>query len=150
MKTTSLIVVGAFSIAGAGAAVAATATAPVLLTPSAMHWIAGTGPAKRTSGVTFVGDPNKSGTAIVRVKMPDGYVNQPHYHSHPEYITVMAGTLLFGVGDVVNKSKGTTLPTGSFIMVPAGVHHWSIAMGETVEQIGGEGPLNNIPVKKSM
>lgn len=150
MKISSLILAGALVAAVTGATIAAAAGGTVLLAPSAMHWVAGTGPAKGTSAVVFVGDPNKAGTAIIRVKMPDGYVNQPHYHAHPEYITVVSGALLFGIGDTVNKSKGTTLPTGSFIMVPAGIHHWSIAMGETVEQIGGEGPLNNIPVKKSM
>ncbi len=115
-----------------------------------MHWVAGIGPAKGTSAVVFVGNPAKSGTSIMRVEMPDGYVNKPHYHSHPEYITVMQGALLFGTGDVVNKANGTLLPTGSFIMIPAGVHHWSVAQGATIEQIGGEGPLTNIPVKKSM
>ncbi|MBV8067251.1 MAG: cupin domain-containing protein [Candidatus Eremiobacteraeota bacterium] len=148
MRFSSLIFAG-LSLAAGGAAVAAMTGAPVLMAPQNMHWIAGTGPAKGTSGVVFVGDPNKSGTAIIRVKMPDGYVNQPHYHSHTEYITVMQGALLFGTGDAVNKSKGTTLPTGSFIMVPAGVHHWSIAQGETIEQIGGEGPLSNIPIKRT-
>ncbi len=79
--------------------------------------------------------------------MPDGYTNAPHYHSHPEYITVMQGTLLFGLGDTINKAKARIIPAGSFIMVPTGVHHWSIARGETIEQVGGEAPLTNLPVK---
>lgn len=133
--------------AGACAATAAMMAAPILLSPDNMHWVAGTGAAKGTSAAVFVGNPNSSGTAIIRVKMPDGYVNKPHYHSHPEYITVMQGTLLFGTGDAVNMAKATALPAGSFISIPTGVHHWSVAKGETIEQIGGEGPLTNIPVK---
>lgn len=129
-------------------AIAAASSSPLLVSPNAMHWVVGTGNAKGTSSVVFVGNPDKSGTAIMRVKMVDGYVNAPHYHSHPEYITVMQGTLLFGSGDAIDKSKATVLRAGSFIMVPAGVHHWSVAQGETIEQIGGEGPLNNIPIKK--
>jgi quercetin dioxygenase-like cupin family protein len=130
-----------------GAAIAAMTSAPVMFTPDNLHWVAGTGPAKGSLAAVMVGNPNKSGTAIIRVKMPDGYTNQPHYHSHPEYITVMEGTLLFGIGDTVNKAKATALPAGSFIMIPAGVHHWSVAKGETIEQVGGEGPLTNIPIK---
>jgi len=133
-----------------GAAAAIGASAPMTYTPAGMTWVAGTGPAKGTSQVILVGHPDKTGTAIIRVKMPDGYVNQPHYHATAEYITVIQGALLFGTGDTVDKAKATLLPAGSFIEVPAGVHHWSVTKGVTIEQVGGEGPLNNIPIKHSM
>lgn len=148
MKFLPLILFGL--VASAGGAVAAMSSAPTMFTPSSIHWVAQTGPAKGTATVNLVGDPAKPGNAIMRVKMPDGFVNQPHYHAHDEYITVMQGTLLFGTGDTVDKSKAKVLPTGSFIAVPAGVHHWSVAQGATIEQVGGPGPLNNIPVKGSM
>jgi quercetin dioxygenase-like cupin family protein len=146
MKAFSLIFAGLL-IAGA-VAIAGAASSTIMFTPAQLHWVAGTGPAKGTSAATMVGDPAKSGSSIIRVKMPDGYVNQPHYHAQAEYITVIEGSLLFGMGDRVDRAKGTLLPTGSFIAVPAGVHHWSIAKGETIEQVGGQGPLNNIPIKK--
>jgi quercetin dioxygenase-like cupin family protein len=148
MKLFSWVFVGLLLMAGAGVAIAAT-MAPVLLTPDSLHWVAGTGPTKGTTAAVLVGDPTKSGTSIIRVQMPDGYVNKPHYHSHPEYITVMKGTILFGLGDTVSKAKATTLPAGSFIMVPAGVHHWSVVKGDSIVQVGGEGPLTNIPIKNS-
>jgi quercetin dioxygenase-like cupin family protein len=148
MKFLSLLCVGLFFTAAA--AFAAMTASPVVLTPDSLHWVAGTGPAKGSSLAVLIGDPNSSVTSVIRVKMPDGYTNQPHYHSHPEHITVLQGTLLFGVGDTIDKSKAKVLPAGSFIMVPTGVHHWSIARGETIEQVGGEGPLTNIPVKHAM
>lgn len=117
------------------------------LTPNSLNWVAGTGPSKGSSSAVLTGDPNKSGFAIVRVRMPDGYSNPPHYHAHPEYITVMQGTLLFGTGDKIDKSKARVLTAGSFITVPAGLHHWSMARGQTIEQVAGEGPQTNIPVK---
>ena len=144
MKLSLSAFLGVFVLASA---VAAAAPAPVTFTPGAMRWVAGTGATKGSSATTLVGDPAKSGTAIIRVKMADGYVNQPHYHATAEYITVMQGTLLFGTGDTVDKARATVLPAGSFIEVPAGVHHWSVAKGVTVEQVGGQGPLNNIPIK---
>jgi quercetin dioxygenase-like cupin family protein len=144
LLTTSL----AFLLAaGTTAAIAATSSAPTSWTPASLHWVAGTGPGKGSSQAVMWGDPNKSGTSIIRVKMPDGFTNQPHYHSQVEFITVIQGALLFGTGDKIDKSKAKTLSTGSFIVVPAGVHHWSIAQGDTIEQVGGNGPLTNIPIK---
>lgn len=134
------------SLIAAGGVVMA-ASAPSYLTPSSLNWVAGTGPAKGSSAAVLTGDPNKSGFAMVRVRMPDGYSNPPHYHAHPEYITVMQGTLLFGTGDKIDKNKARVFPAGSFISVPAGLHHWSMARGETIEEVAGDGPQTNIPVK---
>ncbi len=147
MKFFSGLFVGLLLTAAAGVAIAAATGTPVVLTPDSLHWVPGTGPAKGSTTAVLVGNPNGSGTAIIRVEMPDGYANQPHYHSHPEFITVLKGTLLFGTGDTISKAKAMTLPTGSFIMVPTGVHHWSMAKGDTIEQVSGEGPLTNLPIK---
>lgn len=124
------------------------ASAPSYLTPNSLNWVAGTGPSKGSSSAVLTGDPNKSGFAIVRVKMPDGYSNPPHYHANAEYITVLQGTLLFGTGDKIDKSKARAFPAGSFISVPAGLHHWSMAEGQTIEEVAGQGPQTNIPVKR--
>jgi len=149
MKVTPAIVfIAAILVAGVSAATAAGTV--VALNPSAMHFAAGTGSAKGTSAAILTGNPAKAGPSVIRVKMPDGYVNKPHYHANPEYITIISGSVLFGTGDTVNKSAAKLYGPGSFIAVPAGVHHWSIVQGETVEQIGGNGPLNNLPIKGGM
>ena len=147
MKSFASVLVAVILTAGGSAAIAAATSNPVTFTPDNLHWVAGSGPTKGSWAATLVGDPNKSVTAIVRVKMPDGYTNKPHYHVHDEYITVISGSVLFGTGDAVNKANAKVLPAGSFIMVPAGVHHWSMAKGETIVQVGGEGPQTNIPIK---
>lgn len=144
MKSVVSILLG-LSLA-TGTAIAASSAMTFM--PGTLQWVAGTGPSKGSSSATLAGNPAKSGMSVERVKMPDGYTNKPHYHAHPEYITVMQGTLLFGTGDTVNKANAKTLPAGSFIFVPAGLHHWSMAKGETIEQVAGEGPQTNIPVKK--
>lgn len=131
----------------AAGGVVAAATHLSYSTPNSLHWVAGRGMSKGSTSAVLTGDPNKTGFAIIRVKMPDGYSNPPHYHAHPEYITVMQGTLLFGTGDKIDKSKARVLPAGSFINVPAGLHHWSMAKGETVEEVAGDGPQTNLPVK---
>lgn len=117
------------------------------LTPNSLNWVAGKGPNKGSTSAILTGNPDKTGFAMIRVKMPDGYSNPPHYHAHPEYITVMQGTLLFGTGDKIDKSKAHVFPAGSFINIPAGLHHWSMTQGETIEEVAGEGPQTNLPIK---
>ncbi len=146
MKLLSWIVFGL--LLGGGTAFAATMGSPAVVTPDNLHWVAGSGPTKGTWSAVLTGDPTKSVNSVIRVKMPDGYTNQPHYHSHPEYVTVISGAILFGTGDSINRANAKELPAGSFVMVPAGVHHWSIAKGATIVQVGGMGPLNNIPIKR--
>lgn len=149
MKLFSLVLTSAIF----GTALVASAAMPggtVVLAPGDMHWTAAPPPVRGQMLTTLSGNPTGTGEAAIRVRMTDGFVNLPHYHSHPEYITVLSGSLLFGFGDTIVKSKATRLPAGSFIMVPTGVHHWSIAQGVTVEQINGLAPFNNIPVKKAM
>lgn len=145
MKSVVSIFLGLSFAAGAAAIAASSA---MTFMPDNLHWVAGTGPSKGSLSATLAGNPAKGGMSVIRVKMPDGYTNKPHYHAHPEYITVMQGTLLFGTGDTINKANAKTLPAGSFILVPAGLHHWSMAKGDTIEQVAGEGPQTNIPVKK--
>ena len=149
MKTLVSVLVAVILTAGASAAIAEATRNPVTFTPDSLNWVAGSGPTKGSWAATLVGNPDKPGTAIVRVKMPDGYTNKPHYHVHDEYITVLSGTVLFGTGDAVNKADAKVLPAGSFIMVPAGVHHWSMAKGDTIVEVGGEGPQTNIPITSS-
>ncbi|HET6896461.1 MAG TPA: cupin domain-containing protein [Candidatus Baltobacteraceae bacterium] len=136
-----------FSLLIAAGGVVTAATHLSYSMPNHLNWVAGTGTSKGSSSAVLTGDPNKTGFAVIRVKMPDGYSNAPHYHAHPEYITVMQGTLLFGTGDKIDKSKVRVLPAGSFITVPPGLHHWSMARGETIEEVAGDGPQTNIPVK---
>jgi mannose-6-phosphate isomerase-like protein (cupin superfamily) len=55
---------------------------------------------------------------------------------------------MIGLGDTVVKSRMIALPAGSFISVPAGVHHYGMAKGLTVViQISSMGPRTMTPVK---
>src|ERR1700739_4933990 len=104
MKSLASVLVAVMLTAGAGAGIAAAARSPMTFTPDNLNWVAGSGPTKGSWAATLVGNPDKSEIAIVRVKMPDGYTNKPHYHVHDEYITVISGTVLFGTGDGINKA----------------------------------------------
>ena len=89
----------------------------------------------------LVGDPDKSGPYVERIRVPANAKIPPHSHPDTENITVLAGSFGIGEGDKFDKSKGTTLSVGSFYMLPGNTVHyaWSGPKGVTL-QIHGVGP----------
>jgi quercetin dioxygenase-like cupin family protein len=72
--------------------------------------------------------------------MPNGYRFPPHSHPSYEHVEVKEGTLLVGVGDVLDAKLTQALATGDSATAPAGVHHFSIAKGRTVLAVTFMGP----------
>ena len=86
------------------------------------------------------GDPTKAGTYTMRLWMPSGYTIPPHSHPADEHVTVVEGTFLVGMGGTLDASTFTSLPVGSFGMLPKEVQHYAQAKGTTVIQLHGLGP----------
>ena len=87
------------------------------------------------------GDPMATtGDFTIRLKMPDGYKVPPHTHPRRENVTVISGTLKFGMGDTFDAGKMTSFGAGSFAYLDPSMHHYAAASGETVVQIHGESP----------
>lgn len=126
----------------------AAADAPTIVMPSQLNWMSDSRLPPGAKMAVVYGDPKASGgaTYIVRLMLPDGAIFPPHFHDSPEYVTVLQGTLLVGLGDTVDKTKMTALGAGSFVGVPAGVHHYAMAQGATIIQVGGPGPMTLTPV----
>jgi quercetin dioxygenase-like cupin family protein len=102
------------------------------------------GPASFPAGseiAVLQGDPSQAAPYTVRVRFPDGYRLPPHFHPTDENVTVVEGTFLVGMGDVINLQSVTTLGPGGFITAPAGGHHFAVARGRTVVQVHGMGPF---------
>src|SRR5512146_1547441 len=88
------------------------------------------------------GDPMAStGDYTIRLKMPDGYVIPPHWHPKRENVTVVSGTLKFGMGDKFVESKMVPYPAGSFAYLDPDMHHYVKAKGPTVVQVHGMSPV---------
>jgi quercetin dioxygenase-like cupin family protein len=123
------------------------ADAPVIVMPSQLQWVSS--PMLPPGGKVAVlqGDYTKAGWYTLRFSLPDGASFAPHAHGTTEYVTVLQGTLMVGLGDTVDKSKMTALPAGSFVAVPAGVHHYATARGDTIIQLSGMGPMTMVEVK---
>jgi quercetin dioxygenase-like cupin family protein len=121
------------------AALALCATAAVAQSPA---W--GPAPAVFPAGARMAvmsGDPSKAAEFTVRLEMPDGYTIPSHFHPTDEHITVISGTFLVGMGDVVDATKTSTLVAGGFVTAGANMHHFAIARGKTVVQVHAIGPF---------
>lgn len=93
------------------------------------------------------GDPAKPGLYVIRLKLPAGAKVVPH--THPEEVrtlTVLSGTLYFGLGDQFDEGKLTPYPAGTFFSELPNVAHYVAAKdSEVIFQVTGIGPSALIP-----
>ena len=112
------------------------------VTPGEMKW--GPAPPALPPGaqaVVLAGDPGKEGIFVIRVKLPAGYRVPPHWHPSDELVTVLSGTLQFGMGDKFDAASMQTLPAGSFVTAAKEMRHYAAAKGPTVIQVTATGPF---------
>ncbi len=117
------------------------ANAAKMVTPVDIKWM----PSKILPSVQVAimdGDPKKTGSPYtMRLKLPDGYTIPLHWHPDTERLTILSGTVMFGVGDKMDRSKTTALGPGSYVVIPALVRHWVTAKGGTIFQVSGVAPF---------
>jgi quercetin dioxygenase-like cupin family protein len=118
-----------------------TAAAPTIVTMDNTKWTAGTGMMKGTDVAVLSGDPTKAGPYIVRVRIPANTNLPAHYHGDTENVTVISGALWVGVGDKADPANMKELSPGTFVSVPANLHHYAMTKTPTVIQIEGVGPM---------
>jgi mannose-6-phosphate isomerase-like protein (cupin superfamily) len=87
------------------------------------------------------GDPAKKAPFTLRLKIPDGYKIPPHWHTRDEQLTILSGTFVLHMGDMMD-APASTLTAGGFHFLPGKMHHAAEATGETVLQLDGIGPFD--------
>ena len=93
--------------------------------------------------------PRKPGDWVMREYLPSHASSGVHFHNRGEANTVLSGTLYMGFGDKVDASHVVALPPGSYIYVPAGVHHYAITKDSSVLlEERGEGLFHSTRVAK--
>jgi quercetin dioxygenase-like cupin family protein len=110
-------------------------------TPAHLNW--GPAPAILPAGARLAvleGDPSKAGPFTMRLEMPAGYRIPPHFHQVDEHVTVISGAFQVGMGDRFDEGKLSTLPPGTFGVIPPGMRHFARADKATVIQLHGVGP----------
>lgn len=100
--------------------------------------------------VSVVGDPSQPGIYAIRRRFKPGEMSKPHFHDQDRLVTVIKGTWYSGEGNVLDPSKTVPMKPGSFMLHPAGLHHFDGAKDEEViVQIIGVGPVKTIDVDQS-
>ena len=90
----------------------------------------------------LVGDPNKPGPYLIRVKLPGGTKMLPHRHPEDRIYTVISGVFYIGLGEKFDETKLTAYAPGSVLILPSGQPHFHWAKsGEYVTQVSAIGPL---------
>jgi quercetin dioxygenase-like cupin family protein len=98
--------------------------------------------------VMMVGNRDKAGIYISRVKLLPGAKLKPHYHPDSRVTTVTSGSLYLNVGDNMDPNKAQRLPAGSFYYIPAKTPHSVFTKDEEVTyEETGFGPTESIPIK---
>ncbi|MBV9570008.1 MAG: cupin domain-containing protein [Alphaproteobacteria bacterium] len=89
----------------------------------------------------MAGDPAGTGFVSIRAKMPAGYKVPPHFHPTDEHVTVLSGTMAFGMGDMIDAKSAKTVNRGGYFAAPANMHHYAMAKTAAVIQIDFMGPF---------
>jgi quercetin dioxygenase-like cupin family protein len=121
-----------------------------LVTEADLKW--GEAPPALPKGASFAvvsGDPAKPGPFTVRVKFPAGYTIAPHWHPTDEHVTVLAGTVAFGMGDKHDPAAMKDLTVGGFARMPAEMRHYVTAKSAATVQVHGVGPFTLVYVNPS-
>ncbi len=87
------------------------------------------------------GDPMKSGTYALQLKMPSGYTIPAHQHPTDEHLDVKSGAFKIGMGDAFDAKKLKTLRAGEKATAPAKMNHYARASGPSVVEVSGTGPF---------
>jgi mannose-6-phosphate isomerase-like protein (cupin superfamily) len=113
----------------------------VMLGPDDIRWSAAPPSLPRGAMLAVIeGKPSDPGPFTMRLKFPAGFKVAPHSHPAIEHLTVLSGTLHFGMGDTFDAGKLAPMRAGSFVVMPVGNPHFVEAREETVIQVHGVGP----------
>jgi quercetin dioxygenase-like cupin family protein len=134
----------------AAAATAAFAQSLVQFMPGDIKWATPpAGVTKDAQAAVLAGPLDKPVPYTQRVRLAPGGVITPHTHPDVRQTTVLSGVLTVGLGEAVDAAKETRYPAGSFVIMPAGQPHYSLAKdGEVVYQESGYGPTGTTFLKK--
>ena len=142
------LVVGALAAAGAVAALAQSSLLQFM--PDQIKWAsAPPDVTKDAQAAVLAGPLDKPVAYTQRVRLAAGGMIMPHTHPDVRHTTVLSGALTVGLGETVDAGKETRYPAGSFVVMPGGQPHYSLAKdGEVVYQESGYGPTGTSFIKK--
>jgi quercetin dioxygenase-like cupin family protein len=89
------------------------------------------------------GDPEKVGQPfVIRIRELPGGIIPPHRHPVDENITVVKGTLYFGVGEKFDRAAMKEMKVGSYAFIPKGRTMFGYTPDAAIVQVHGVGPFH--------
>ena len=89
------------------------------------------------------GDPEKVGEPfVIRIRELAGGIIPPHRHPVDENITVVQGTLYFGVGEKFDRRAMKEVKAGSYAFIPKGSTMFGYTPEAAIVQVHGVGPFH--------
>ena len=130
----------------AAPAPSAEAAPHVMLAPGAIKWQPFPPGGAGAKLAVLSGDPEKAGPFVIRIRQPARAKVPPHWHPTDEHVTVVKGTMYFGMGEKFHTRGARELPAGSYLLLPAKMPHfaWTARKGESIVQVHGMGPFQLI------
>src|SRR5438552_189399 len=84
-----------------------------LVKPDGLTWQENPNIPKGAQVAVLLGDPTKAGEVVIQpVKLPANYQLPPHTHPYAETVTVLSGSVGFGMGEKVDATKGELVKAG--------------------------------------
>ena len=142
MQKILAVVLTAAAIAAPGLAQEPKTSTHIVLTPNEVKW--GPAPPSVPKGVQLAvvsGNPGASGPFVIRLKIPAGQKIAPHWHPTDENVTVISGTVAFGMGEKFNQAALKSLSAGGYALMPAEMRHFAMAKTAVILQVHGTGPF---------
>jgi len=134
-------------IAVVGSASAQDVMQLTIVKPDALTWKDNPNIPKGGQAAVLVGDPTKAEVVVQRVKLPANYKVPPHTHPYAETVTVISGSVGFGMGEKFDATKGEMVKAGALFAQPAKHAHyvWTGKEGAIIQvQFVGPGGIDYI------
>jgi quercetin dioxygenase-like cupin family protein len=112
----------------------------VMVNPAELKWadVPSLPPGAKISLIE--GQLDQPGPYTLRLQFPADYQLPAHWHPAIEHVTVLSGAINMGVGDTLDKTKSTALPTGGMTIMPANTNHFLWTAEAATVQVHGVGP----------
>jgi quercetin dioxygenase-like cupin family protein len=130
------------SLLGSGMVPAHAAGSGSIIQPDALTWTPAQGVPPGAQVAVLYGNPSKKGPFAVRFKFPAGYELATHSHPTDEFLTVISGNARMAFGKNADATHTQPLPTGAFMILPAGARHHLWSDAETVIELHSTGPFS--------
>ena len=85
----------------------------------------------------IVGEP-----FVMRIRELPGTIIPPHKHPVDEHITVLQGTIYFGIGDRFDRSLAKEIKAGGYAFIPKGSTMFGFIPDGAIVQVHGVGPFH--------